>query len=237
MEIRLLQPGRENAAWIEPVRYLAGRRTIAIHADFREIFFSADLAHEHKNTIPNPDELFGKQNAYGMKPPGIMKIVFSLAGAALLAFAATAWQETRSFIANAERTRGTVVNLVTGSSSMSAALMPVLRFNDREGNTVVFISQTGTNPPSWKIGDTAEVLYLPEKPEGARINDFFELWGGILVKSVIGLVFLLTAGGTTLFDTLQRQRERSLRRNGIPLDATLQSGPRNTSDRAGQETP
>lgn len=137
-------------------------------------------------------------------------------------------QETRSFMANAEKTRGTGVNLVTGSSKKSASLRPEVHFSDLSGKPVVFISKVGTNPPSWTREDTPEVLYLPEKPEEARINGFFDLWGGSIDPDGLGCVSILFAGGMTAFPVMQRRRDIFLWKTAllwIPVCSRCRSTP------------
>jgi len=56
-------------------------------------------------------------------------------------------------------------------------------------------SSTGTNPPSFLLGQQVDVLYLPSMPEGAVINSFGQLWLGPIILAGLGAVFCVHSGG------------------------------------------
>lgn len=99
------------------------------------------------------------------------------------------------FITNAEIVNGKVVELVqSSSSSLSSSsssssnsfsqgasnnkLMyaPVVSFKSKSGNQYRFESSQASNPPSYSVGETVEVIYNPSNPCNASINDFFSRW-------------------------------------------------------------
>ena len=116
--------------------------------------------------------------------------------AVLVVVAAVVAVSTARFVANAERTEGTVIDLSRSEDSEgSVTYSPVVRFTV-EGRTIQFTSSSGSSsPPS--VGDRVEVLYDPDDPHDARLSGFLDLWlfplvaGAIaLIASVIGVVFL-----------------------------------------------
>lgn len=104
-----------------------------------------------------------------------------------------------SFLADAERTKGTVVALEwrdddTGTSRRSRsndrpAAYPVVEYTSADGTARTFRSSTGSNPPSYDEGDRVEVLYRADSPGDARINGFASLWLLPLIFGGIGLLF------------------------------------------------
>lgn len=103
-----------------------------------------------------------------------------------------------SFLADAERSQGTVVALEwrnDGSSTSrkarqndKPAAYPVVEFTSADGTRRTFRSSTGSNPPSYDKGEQVEVLYRADSPEDARINGFASLWLLPLIFGGIGLV-------------------------------------------------
>ncbi|MER6734283.1 DUF3592 domain-containing protein [Streptomyces puniciscabiei] len=108
-----------------------------------------------------------------------------------------------AFLVHADRARGTVVSLEwrtdhdhTGPSrrtrtSDQPMAYPVVEFRSADGRARTFQSSTGSNPPSYEVGERVEVLYHAASPGDARINGFASLWLLPLVFGGIGLV----AGG------------------------------------------
>ena len=63
---------------------------------------------------------------------------------------------------------------------------PVFSFQDQSGSTVTFRGSSGTNPPSYKVGDMARILYDVNISSNARVDSFFELWVIPGITTVLG---------------------------------------------------
>jgi hypothetical protein len=121
-----------------------------------------------------------------------------------------------SFVVDAERAPGTVVDLEWQQSHSSSSrknggsnqpmAYPVVDFTSADGKPREFQDSTGSNPPSYDVGDPVEVLYRANDPGGARINGFLSLWLLPLIFSGVGL---LIAGVGTAVALVSRQRSRS----------------------------
>ncbi|NTW82738.1 MAG: DUF3592 domain-containing protein [Chlorobiaceae bacterium] len=172
-----------------------------------------------------------------MKAAGIIKYILLLMGAGILTYAAINWQETRSFIAKAEKTKGTVVKMVHGRSKKSKALRPVVHFTDRSGKSIVFISQTGSDPPAFVKGETVNIFYKPEKPENAKIDSVFELWGITILSGITGGIFFLAGGGMFVIPMMKKRQENYLKQNGTPIETRLHAVIHRTSVRIGGKSP
>ena len=107
-----------------------------------------------------------------MKTIAIIKYVFLLVGIGMLAGSLSWYQNTQSFVAQAVKAEGTVVELLRSSSSDSITYRPVVHFSNQNGEQIEFTSSAGSNPPSYSKGEKVEVLYLPTEPQNSKINGF-----------------------------------------------------------------
>ncbi|MCZ1012542.1 IS5 family transposase [Streptomyces lydicus] len=76
-----------------------------------------------------------------------------------------------SYLADAERARGTVVALEWGTHGRDPVAHSVVKFTSADGTTRKFESSFDSNPPTSEKGDSVEVLYRADSPEDARINE------------------------------------------------------------------
>tara|TARA_B100001093_G_scaffold498878_1_gene547510 strand:- start:142 stop:810 length:669 start_codon:yes stop_codon:yes gene_type:complete len=123
-----------------------------------------------------------------LKPAGIFLLVFS---PLLLIGGSVSFFSAQSFKNSAIETSGTVVTLRESISDGSTYYYPDFKFVDQKGIERFIHSSTGSNPPSYRIGDEIEVLYMQEDPNGAKENSFFSIYGLSVVLGVIGLGYLL----------------------------------------------
>lgn len=65
---------------------------------------------------------------------------------------------------------------------------PVIRFQDQSAMDVEFVAP-GSNPASYDVGDSVDVVYQPGDPQNARINSFWSLWIGSIVSGIFGGMF------------------------------------------------
>ncbi|MEW2401011.1 DUF3592 domain-containing protein [Streptomyces sp. NPDC046862] len=123
-----------------------------------------------------------------------------------------------SFLTDAQRARGTVVTLEwrndhSGVSRKKRtddkpAAYPVVEFTSADGTQRKFRDSTGSNPPSYEVGERVEVLYRADSPDDARINGFASLW---LLPLIFGGIGLLSAGIGTVVALVTRGRSQAAR--------------------------
>ena len=164
-----------------------------------------------------------------MKTVRVLKYVLALIGIGMLTGAFFVYQNTASFIASAAKTEGTVVDLQLSRSSDSTTYRPVVRFATARGQTIEFVSSTGSNPPSYTRGERVEVLYHPDNPHHARINGWFSLWGGATILGGLGALFFAIGAGIVLAGNLHGRRTEYLRKHGVRIETQYQSVERNTA--------
>lgn len=166
-----------------------------------------------------------------MKVQDIARIVFPLVGAGLLVGAAFTYEKRASFIAEAVRGDGVVIDLESSRSGSSSdrTYRPVVRFVTEDGERVEFTSSFGSNPPSYSRGDRVRVLYLPSRPRDAEIESFFALWGVTVILGGIGAVFLVIGVAINIVVMRNARRKEYLRQHGQPIETEFTRVELNTS--------
>ncbi len=110
---------------------------------------------------------------------------------------------TQNQIAAMLTSEGRVVDVVsrtkTSGGERKTYFYPVVEFRTADGESVRFESSTGSNPSSYRVGDTVRVRYDPQTPQSALI-DSWELWlpSGIVIGvggffALMGILALLNA--------------------------------------------
>ena len=101
------------------------------------------------------------------------------------------YRHNQSFINEAHKAQGTVVELIKSRGDMADVYTPIVSFTTHEGQKVEFTSSISSTTPSHSRGATVNILYLPQNPNKHKINDFSSIWGGFVVLISIGIGFLL----------------------------------------------
>lgn len=158
----------------------------------------------------------------------LAKIIFGVIGLIMLAIAFLLFNSTRSFISEAELTQGTVTELVESRSksddgSNSITYAPVVSFVTDAAQQVTYHSSTSSNPPSYQVGETVEMYYLPEQPNKAKINGFFDLWLGTVICGVLGAVFFSVGFGLWWFARKQKNKTASLLSGGLAIETKFET--------------
>ncbi len=156
-------------------------------------------------------------------------IYVCLAGTGLILIAVLWGMSINNFKKQALTAKGTIISLVgtiTTSSKPAGdrirpktrTYAPVVRFTTQNGQTIEFLSDSGSSSPAYSKGETLEVLYLPSSPGKARINDFSSLWLWPFIIGGIGLIFFALGGGIIMVSKIKGRKNEYLRRNGTPVE-------------------
>ena len=163
-----------------------------------------------------------------MQAIAVIKYSFFLIGAAMLIGAGALVHTTRTFLASAERTEGTVIALVaTRGSGGSTLYSPVVAFRAIDGRAIEWTSSVASSPPAHDEGETVTVLYRADAPDDARLDGFFPLWGGAAIVGGLGSAFFLTGLAMIAVPAWSNRRARHLAATGIPVQAKVQDIERN----------
>jgi len=157
-----------------------------------------------------------------MRISSVLKYAFTSVGIALLLGAAYSYEYTRSFVAEAIQTNGTVIALEPVHSANSTTYRPRVRFEDAEGRSVELSSSTSTSPPSYSVGERVRVFYRRGTPDDAMLDGFFSLWGAATILAALGAVFTLIGAGVFVFAHVKRKREEELRATGLRITTLFQ---------------
>jgi hypothetical protein len=116
------------------------------------------------------------------------------AGVILLLLAVFSFRNTLTFMKKSEKTTGTVISLRTIQSE-GEVYVPVFSYQTKDNRVLTYELAEGSNPPSWKIGETETILYDPANPSKARLYTYFRLFTWTLVLTSLALPLLVIGGG------------------------------------------
>jgi hypothetical protein len=129
----------------------------------------------------------------------ILKLLLKIGGWFMVAIAIIVltasfflYRHTHNFVQSASHAQGTVTKMVEKPGHDSGTVYyPVYTFQDSRGKQHEIYSSGGSYPPAYKVGDTVPVLYQPDKPENAEIDDFLNVWFFTAMLAGFGLVDLV----------------------------------------------
>jgi len=120
--------------------------------------------------------------------------VLLLVGSVMLLYAVKIFYETIIFLRAATRTVGTVIRLdPSRSGDENSMYVPVFEYRTNDGTIHQYTSTVISDPPSYKVGETATLLYHKRNPRNARIKSFTDLWLLQFILTCLGLVCCLAA--------------------------------------------
>ena len=120
----------------------------------------------------------------------IIGIVFSLVGLLLAAIGIFIWIRTQAFLSTAQETKGTVIRMVSSSSSEGGiSYAPVFKFTTIQGQVIEVEEKISSNPPQFQTGQVIDILYDPQDPNRARVKKWFNLYFVPLLLGGMGLIF------------------------------------------------
>lgn len=100
---------------------------------------------------------------------------------------------TVAFVRGAVATEGTVVDMETYRGERGPTYAPVVEYVRPDGRPQKFTEDGWSSHPGVKVGDTVPVKFDPERPEQARINRPFRIWGLPVFFFLLGAVFLVAS--------------------------------------------
>lgn len=141
----------------------------------------------------------------------IICIVFILVGVVLLVIGSIWAYRTQNFLDKSLETRGFVIDL----SWESGYAHPVFRFVDeRTGEAITIVSDLGSKPPAYSIGQEVYILYDAQDPHNAIIKSFWNIWFGSIIVTSLGGIFLSVGLIPFGFDIRRRRLVEYLKTEG-----------------------
>lgn len=138
---------------------------------------------------------------------------FFVVGLGLLAGTGYLTHSQYQFIQRSIKTTGTVVELETSTSrdSDSGRLKtyyhPIVEFQTSTSNTVRFRGDVGSHPSSYDQGEHVPVRYLPNQPQAAKLDTFFQLWFLPIILGFMGSLCTVLCG---FFLWMARKRKQDI---------------------------
>jgi hypothetical protein len=97
-----------------------------------------------------------------------------------------------NYLSKAIATEATITKFIERKSGDGDVLYaPVYVFKDAAGIDTKIISSTASWPPIAEVGDTIEILYLPDDPKRSIINRFFSKWGFAAIACGLGSFYFI----------------------------------------------
>ncbi|HOY69707.1 MAG TPA: DUF3592 domain-containing protein [Methylotenera sp.] len=178
-----------------------------------------------------------------MKTLKIVQYAFGLVGAAMLVGTFFLYQNTQQFLQKSLKAEGIVIDLIekrsssSSSTSNSRTYAPKVQFTTANGESMSFTTSSSSYPPSHDIGEKVDVFYMADSPNQAKINSYFDLWGGATILGILGGVFFAIGAGIALFSSLSQRNKSNLTSTGDAIEADFQSVELNTSFSANNSHP
>jgi hypothetical protein len=123
----------------------------------------------------------------------LLSVAFAVTAIGLFFGGVLSFVRARAFLRGAARTDGVVIeNALAKNSDGGATYVPVVEFSAGErGHRIT--GRTGTNPPSYEIGERVEVCFSPWRPSEAKIHSYLEIYSSVLLFSIFDAAALVTA--------------------------------------------
>ena len=159
-----------------------------------------------------------------------VRLIFGICfvvGLGLLAGGFYSVQHTRQFLRTAVEAPGVVTeNLRQESSSsdrsgLSWSFYPRIRFRTSDGQEIVFISNTGTSSPVYRVNEPVTVLYDPRQPHHAFIKSLAQVWMLSIILCGLGALFSSLGIGAVLWKGVGNRKNAWLRQNGRRIQAEI----------------
>ncbi len=142
----------------------------------------------------------------------VLATAFCVLGIGSLVYCASSSLHTRAFFARATRAIATVTSVEDSTDTKGHhRYTPTLVFTDAAGKTRTHTSSLTEDAPR-RVGEEVPVLYDPQNPVEARIEDFWNTWGTPLTSGLAGLLML--GAGTSVgkhFSKVLRQTDGNAR--------------------------
>lgn len=147
--------------------------------------------------------------------------IFTGVGLVFLVSGGWLFYRDHQFAARALHAQGVVTDLARkrDRNDDGTTFTAIVQFTDAKGQSQEMADGISSNPPRFSKGDKVDVLYDPQAPSSAVINDG---WGRYFLPGLfsgLGLLFAII-GGTFLAIIITRNRRRTwLTRFGRPVEA------------------
>ncbi len=157
-----------------------------------------------------------------MKKFKFLFYIFAIIGVIIFIVALFVFKSELNLVRNGTETTGVVIELSISKSSDNGSIYhPIIKFNTENNREIIFRSPEGSSHSRYHIGENISIIYLPNDPQKATINNFLGLYGAGTILSVFGFLFA-SAGFIPLYFIRRRaSRNQRLKRDGMPINVKI----------------
>ncbi|MCH4254718.1 MAG: DUF3592 domain-containing protein [Proteus vulgaris] len=157
-----------------------------------------------------------------MKKFKFLFYLFAIIGVVIFVVALFVIKSELHLVRNGIETTGVVIELSINKSSNDRSIYhPIIQFTTKDNREIIFRSLEGSNPSRFHLGENISIIYLPDDPQKATINNFLGLYGAGTILGVFGLIFA-TIGPIPLYFMRRRaNRDQRLIRDGMPINVKI----------------
>jgi len=120
-----------------------------------------------------------------------VRTYFAIVGIAMLAFAAWLYWKRAALALHGVLAQGRVDGFEPFITQDGTSYMPVVTFVDQHGHHRRFTARAGGSGRKPPVGTPVVVRYLPQDPDSACIQSFFQMWAAPLACAMLGFGALL----------------------------------------------
>jgi hypothetical protein len=125
-------------------------------------------------------------------------LLILIGGVALFAYGIVSGGRSMELVVGGKRVQGLVTRIEPLKTDHGSAPAPghegyysIVSFSDDAGKTHEVRSLGSEGQPQYALGSNVPVLYLSERPQGAKINDNGSLWRAPMMSLIVsGLMFI-----------------------------------------------
>lgn len=122
-----------------------------------------------------------------------------LVGLVLMSIAGWQFRQTMKLLKNGERAKARVLELISTRGSDGTTYRPLFGFVTKANQVKQFEYDVSASPPDWKVGEEADVIYDPDRPERARLIGYWGLFIASIILAAVAAPFLVIGSGYFLY--------------------------------------
>jgi hypothetical protein len=123
----------------------------------------------------------------------LMHRILAVLGFALMAVGGMRAAESLVLAQQGVHTQGVLLAYRSHEKAVHSMYYPEFRYTDATGQEYHLSGTMGAGAYPYAVGDVIPVIYLPDAPEKARIDDFENLWGPSVIMAGGGALFFFYA--------------------------------------------
>lgn len=123
-----------------------------------------------------------------------MKILFGIiliTGVIFNILAIRQYNKSVYLLENGIKTKAKVIEIIEVESDNGYTYKPKFEYIDENGKHRIYTNSVSTNPPSYQVGDTEDLVYNPNDYNDAKVVTFTGLYLFSLIMGISGSVMMI----------------------------------------------